>query len=219
MSSAVSDLIARSSQAQPVVVKAAARAMEAGQDEEHAVLLARTIEFLSRTIASLSRRDALQAAVAGSDMEVLLATLDKVPATRGSVDVGAELRVRLRGLAVRERMLEAEGGVIPATTVAKLLGISPQAVQKRRQRGQLLAIPVGRRRYLYPQWQFTDSGTLTGLEATLETLRDHDAWTKLAFFLAPNSKLNGCTALHALRQGDSAAVIAAAETYGEHGAD
>lgn len=125
---------------------------------------------------------------------------------------------RLRGLRLRQAWLRAEGGALTAAEVADVLGISRQAVDKRRRTGTLLAVDTGRHGYSYPAWQLTDSGTLHGLEQALARLHDFDPWMQVAFFLTPNTRLAGVTPLQALRAGQVNAVLVAAEMYGEHGA-
>ena len=98
---------------------------------------------------------------------------------------------------------------------ASALGITRQGVDKRRRAGRLLAVTVGRRGYLYPAWQFTSGGVLPGLEQVLAALRDHDSWMQLAYMVNPNTALGGRTPLVELRDGNLAAVLRAARTYGE----
>lgn len=57
----------------------------------------------------------------------------------------------LRGLLARAQLLESEGGPLTVDQVARLLGISRQAVEKRRCGGKLLGLDTGKRGYLYPQ--------------------------------------------------------------------
>lgn len=126
---------------------------------------------------------------------------------------------RIRGVEAREGLLAFEGGTVSTATAAKMLGITPQAVQKRRQRGRLLGVGMGRHGYQYPLWQFTSHGVLAGLEEVLLSLREHDPWMQLAFFATGNGRLDGQTPVDALRCGDPDAVRHAATAFGEHGAD
>lgn len=118
---------------------------------------------------------------------------------------------RLRGLALKRQLLAAEGGVVSARALGQALGISRQAVDKRRKRGALIGLSLGRRGYAYPVWQID----LPGLTDILAELRDLDPWSQTAFMLAPNRWLDGASPLSMLRQGDVAHVLAAARMYGE----
>jgi hypothetical protein len=126
---------------------------------------------------------------------------------------------RLRGhLAMRE-LLNADGGALSASQVAELLGISRQAVDKRRKAGQLLAVALPKRGLLYPAWQFTEAGTpLAGLVEVLGVLRAHDAWAQARFFVTGSDRLDGGRPLDRLREGALDPVLAAARAFGEHGA-
>ncbi|HLI83764.1 MAG TPA: hypothetical protein VKV17_07575 [Bryobacteraceae bacterium] len=56
------------------------------------------------------------------------------------------------------------------------------------------------------------------MEVVLDTLKPHDAWTKLVFFTSENAATGGKKPLEVLRSGDVEKVVAAARTYGEQGA-
>jgi len=113
--------------------------------------------------------------------------------------------------------LGAEGGTVDVETAARALGISRQAVDRRRRANTLLGLPVGRRGYRYPLWQFVPSGVLPGLAPVLRQLAADGPWFSAAWLLGPNSRL-GTRPLDILRNGDSDAVMQAARAYGEEGA-
>jgi hypothetical protein len=120
-------------------------------------------------------------------------------------------------LRTSKALLDAEGGAVGVQEVANLLGLSRQAVNKRRRNGTLLAVSLGRRGYLYPVWQFATGGVLPGLRGVLEDLKGHDSWMQLAFMLNPSPCLEGESPLAELRRGNIDAVRVAARSYGEHG--
>ena len=127
---------------------------------------------------------------------------------------------RLRWLGDRERLLAAEGGAVPAASAMSILGLkSRQAVQQRRTRGTLLGLPLGGSTYLYPVWQFEGQAVLPGLPDTLAALAPLDPWGQAAYLLAGEPRLGGERPLDALRSGRIAAVVQAAEHYGEQGGD
>jgi hypothetical protein len=118
---------------------------------------------------------------------------------------------RLRGLRARKQLLEAEGGVVSGRELAAALGVTRQAVDKRRLAGKLIGIDLGKRGYVYPVWQVD----LEGLDAVLAELADLAPWSQALFMLGTNSWLNGETPLARLRRGEIAEVVAAARLYGE----
>jgi hypothetical protein len=146
-----------------------------------------------------------------SDYGALLRALDQ-PELLAALEPRDPLApARLRGLRLQQELLTAEGGTSSAQAVADALGITRQAIDKRRKRGALIGLSLGRRGYAYPVWQIG----LDGLEAVLAELRDLDPWTQTAFMLAPNRWLAGETPLEVLRRGNRDAVLQAARLYGE----
>jgi hypothetical protein len=128
-------------------------------------------------------------------------------------------KARLRGAVAMRELLGADGGALSAAEVGALLGVSRQAVDKRRRAGQLLAVDLPRRGLLYPAWQFTEQGsTLPGLGEVLAALREHDPWARARFFVTGNDRLEGRRPLDALRNGELEPVLAAAGEFGRHGA-
>ena len=160
-----------------------------------------------------------------------------VSATTASTDLGVLVRVLasgelvddlrsfeplapafIRGIEARNQLLNENGGTLTAEGAAGVLGISRQAVEKRRSAGNLLGLTTGRHGYRYPAWQFTRSGVLPGLEDILRALAPYDPWMQAAFFLGSNPRLKGKSPLEMLKAGQLSVVLKAAEAYGEHGA-
>jgi hypothetical protein len=127
-------------------------------------------------------------------------------------------RARLRGVIAMRELLSGDGGALTGSEVAELLGISRQAVDKRRKTGQLLAVELQRRGLLYPAWQFVEAGMLPGFIDILAALRAHDPWAQARFFVTRNDRLRGRRPLDVLRKGEIEPVVRAAEGFGEHGA-
>lgn len=118
---------------------------------------------------------------------------------------------RIGGLRAKQQLLTAEGGTCTAEQMAQLLGISRQAVDKRRRKGTLIGVSLGRRGYAYPVWQVG----LDGLDLVLQALGDLGPWGQLTFMLAGNTLLDGETALAVLRRGELNRVLLAADMLGE----
>ena len=113
---------------------------------------------------------------------------------------------------------QGEAAPVPTPVLAEILGISRQAVDKRRAANQLLALTQGRRGYNYPGFQFEDGKTILGLEEILGELKDLDPWMQMVFFTSPHERLDRKTPLEQLRKGSVNEVKAAASGYGEQGA-
>jgi hypothetical protein len=122
------------------------------------------------------------------------------------------------GLDARVRMIDQNGGVFKTERVAEYLGISPQAVNKRRASLQLLGLTFRRRGIVFPAWQFDQQGTVPGLHEVLLALAEHDEWMQNLFFVSPNTRLGGRRPVDLLRDQKVSEVIEAAKDLGEHGA-
>lgn len=169
--------------------------------------------------STMETKPLINAVTASSDYEVLLKILESPEALALLKKNDPLVQAKLRGLEIKQKLIEAEGGCISSIKVAEILGISRQAVDKRRKQGQLLAIAEGKHRYLYPIWQFSNEGTvLFGLESVLQELKDYDSWTQLSFLLDPNSSFGEKTPLNALREGKIEEVIQVTRCFGEHSA-
>ncbi len=123
-----------------------------------------------------------------------------------------------RGREAKARILAAEGGTLSAEQAAQRLDIRIRAVEERRRAGRLIALPLDRRTWVYPAWQFVDGGILPGLELVLDDMIVKDCWMQTAFFLSGDPRLHGATPLAELRRGRVEEVRHAARLYGEHGA-
>lgn len=125
---------------------------------------------------------------------------------------------RLRGLRMKEELLRNAGGALTAEEVGKLLGLTRQAVDKRRKPRRLVAMRFGKRGFLYPTFQLDEQLTplvKRVLQAIDERVQD---WSLLAFFLNGNPYLNGVRPAAALREGKLEEVLRAARAYGRQGA-
>ena len=204
--------------APPSMVEAVARVLRSGKQPVQAAFLARSLNALARLVAEVDEKALGDAAGALSDYAALLRALEEPSVLHALRAEDSLAPARLRGLCFRERLLQAEGGTLSAPEVAALLGISRQAVDKRRRAGRLIGLRLGRHGYAYPAWQFETQGTLRGLERVLDELRDHDAWMQVAFMVNANSRLDGESPLAVLRKGNLEPVIQAARSYGTQGA-
>ena len=129
-------------------------------------------------------------------------------------------QAHIRGLEVRQNLVEAEGGSWSSEEVTRLLRISKTAVLKRLSSGRLLAWREERLQAArFPRWQFDDHGqVLDGLEDVLAILNQDarlDVWGKVLFFLQEKPSLGGRRPLDLLREGGSKQVRLAAEAYAE----
>ena len=180
---------------------------------------ARVRNFFDTTVLSQVHEAALKDALkAPTEFDTILHALERPEVAAAVRNQDPLAMARLRGIEAKRRMLGGDGGILSAEKVGEVLTISRQAVEKRRKTGRLIGVSLGRRGFGYPAWQFSERGTLAGLEPVLDALKPHDAWTKLVFFTSENAATSGKRPLDVLRSGNVEAVSAAARTYGEQGA-
>jgi len=185
---------------------------------KHPVFLSRALNALIGLAQELPKERIDEASAARTDYMVLVEALT---APSLATQLAAEdplTAARLRGVERQQSLVEKSGGVLKGEKAAELLGISRQAVDKRRRQGRLIGLTQGRRGYAYPVWQFEGGKTLANLEKVLDRLKDNDPWMQLTFFLNANDRLNGSRPLDMLRSGKVEPVLEAAASYGEHGA-
>jgi biotin operon repressor len=192
--------------------------LTAAENTKYPLFVTRAVNAVTELVHELPKERLEEATTARSDYLVLLGALATplVAAKMAAKDPLAA--ARLRGVERQQSLLKESGGVLSGEQVAKILGISRQAVDKRRRQGHLIGLTQGKRGYAYPAWQFEGGRTLTNLEKVLDGLRSHDPWMQLAFFVNGNDRLNGRSPLELLRAGEQEAVLQAAESYGEQGA-
>ncbi len=159
-----------------------------------------------------------EATAAPTDHLVMLEALSSAPWIAELEADKPLVAAKLRGLRARQHMLEISGGAFTSQQVAEVLGITRQAVDKRRASNQLLALTQGKRGYGYPSFQFDEGKTLNGLEDVLGELKALDPWMQLNFFTSAHERLSGRTPIEALQSGLVQEVKSVASGYGEQGA-
>jgi hypothetical protein len=185
---------------------------------KHPALVSRLLRVVTNLEKELPRERITEAVAAPTDYLVFLNAVSASSLASESAADDPLAAAKFRGLERKRQLVEAAGGALTAQSVAELLGITRQAVDKRRTQNQLIALTQGKRGYIYPSFQFEDGKTLGGLEEVLQELRSFDPWMQLAFFVNSNDRLSGKTPATALRAGNHSEVSRAARSYGEHGA-
>jgi hypothetical protein len=168
--------------------------------------------------AELSEDSVINATAAPTDLVVLVRALSSGELLDDLRSVEPLAPAFIRGIEGQRKLLEEHGGTLSAGQIGQMLGITRQAVDKRRRSRTLLALNMGRHGYRYPVWQLTRSGPLPGLEDVLQALEPHDGWMQIAFFVSKNPRLGDETPVDMLRAGKVERVVNAARAYGEHGA-
>ena len=179
----------------------------------------RRTEALIQRLSEQASDDALAAALeAPSDvggLARLLSDLATVGMEVESIDPFAEAIAR--GVEAKQELLRDAGGGWSSTQAATHLGMTRQAVDKRRKAGKLLALQSGRGDYIYPVCQFTEDGVLTGLDRFLAACPPSGGWSRLDLLLTRAEEIADRSPLEALRGGDVEAAALAASMFGEMG--
>jgi hypothetical protein len=136
-------------------------------------------------------------------------------ATGSHVSSDPLLEAIARGTVLKKDLLKRAGGTWNVNQVAKALEITRQAVDKRRDRGALLAVPSGQGDFLYPRCQFTEDGVIPELNTVLRSFRVRNPWTQLSALLAPAATLDGEQVLKALKKGNVEGAVSAVSSIGD----
>lgn len=144
-------------------------------------------EVLADALANPSVRGGLVKLLTETSAET-----DHSPATR------LREKALARGLAEKESLRERAGGFKPTAWVGEHLGISRQAVDKRRKAGRLLAVAAADGTFAYPMCQFTPDGVVPGLEEALAAFEVESPWERLSALVNPAPALGGKSVLTVL---------------------
>jgi len=181
--------------------------------------LRRSVKMLERVSFSASS-EALKSALSSptdvGGVAALLSDLAPLGVDLSAVDPFVEAMAR--GAAIKLELLTNGGGGLTSSQVSNALGITRQAVDKRRLRRALLAVPNGSGEYAYPACQFTSDGVIPGLEDVLRAFRIGNSWTQLSVLLTPTPALGGKTIVEALKSGAVERAVAVAASFGEQAA-
>jgi hypothetical protein len=158
-----------------------------------------------------------EALSAANDVDVLLDAMTNAGAVEAEVEpLDPQTAAYLRGAAAIRALLKACGGVLSAEELADHLSISVPAISKRREKNQIFWIPRGEG-YAYPAFQIGPDGLLPGIRDVANALAETNPWVRLNFMLTGDDVLGGARPLDALREGDVAGAVWAAERFARHG--
>lgn len=147
----------------------------------------KALEKLTLAIAKAveSASDDTLADIVGShDLRHALVVAPRDIAPEAPADLEALKAARERTGQFREEMAERAGGMFDRAHVAEMLGVSAAAIDKQRQRKQILGVPYGTE-IRYPAAQFRDGEVLPGLKAVLEAFADMNPWEQLMMLATP----------------------------------
>ena len=181
---------------------------DVAQSGARASFLKRTISAVQRMSAEMTDEMLLAALAAPSDLGTLARAIGDSRLVDPAMKIDPLAPAVARSLEHRKILLGLAGPMMSSTQVADLLGLSRQAVDKRRAASRLLALRIGSD-WQYPAFQFEDGAVLPDLDRVIASQDGADAWVVLDMLLAQDSALGGRSLLDALRQSDGQAVARA----------
>lgn len=101
--------------------------------------------------------------------------------------------------------------MLSAAAFARAIGVSREAVRRKRQRHEVLGLEGAKRGVRFPVWQVTSDGGLLPALPRLFDLLGGSPWTVYRFLLQHHPELEGATAIERLKAGEADKVLAAAE--------
>jgi hypothetical protein len=183
--------------------------------------------FVERSAAAIARiaryadEAKLQKALAAAtDVGTLAAVLSDAEAVgEGVRELDPMASLIARSVRHKAEIITRAGGALNVQQVAELLGITRQAVDKRRRERKLLAVPRGSD-FRYPAAQFTDGEVVAGLRDVLAAIGLQGPWGTLDFLTAGDDELEGETPLGWLKRypDQLEPVLRLARGQGGHGA-
>lgn len=138
---------------------------------------------IAKAVESASE-DTLADIVGTSDLRHALAIAPRDLAPESPADLEAIKAAREKTARFREDMATRAGGMLDRTHVAMMLGVSVAAIEKQRQRRQILGVPYGSE-IRYPAAQFVNGETVGHLKRVLEAFGDLDPWEQLMLLTTP----------------------------------
>ncbi|MCL6286104.1 hypothetical protein M3P21_21585 [Ruegeria sp. 2012CJ41-6] len=126
--------------------------------------------------------------------------------------VGSQLERALRVAEARgaaaSKALLAGDEMLTTSEIADLIGVTRQAIDKRRKAGQLLGLKGGPKTLKYPEWQILPTGeTIDGLIEIIDRV-DGDAWTAYRLLAETFPDDEGERVYEKLRRGETSKVLA-----------
>jgi len=170
-------------------------------DPLRAAFQRRSLEALSRITSQASNESLADALAASTDVGALARVLGDAEVVGSAVAQLEPLAPLIaRNAEQRVELMKAAGGVLTVEEVGALLGITRQAVDKRRRAGALLALRQAGD-WRYPRCQFAEPSheVVVGLPRLLRAFAEAGPWATLDFLLAADATLDGKTPLEALR--------------------
>lgn len=197
-----------------IVIDDAPRSFREGV--EHS-LVQKVTALFRRSLKQMSVEEIQRAIAAPSPAATIVEVLNAAPEI-GLARETATTRALARGAAAKQEMLQAAGGCLSSGEVARLLGKTVSAVNQRRARNQILAVPLSGGEWGFPASQFASGDLRSGIAEIVSSAEAMNPWVLLSILLdgVPGSEARIIDSLDDPEVMQD--VLARVRTYGEHGA-
>jgi hypothetical protein len=162
------------------------------------------LERISANVSPKALTDALAAPTDAGSVAQLLSRSDLIGTA--VTDLDPLVPALARNVEHRQRLLKLAGGVLSAEEAGRILGITRQAVDKRRRSNAIVAVREGSD-WRYPACQFSDGEVVAGIADVVRGFASAGPWATLDFLLAPDTALGGRSPLDILRSGELEPVL------------
>ncbi len=176
--------------------------------------VARILKAASLVLAGTSTQTMATALTASSDLGVLARALSDAASSPAVAELDPTAELIAAGVERKNELIEMAGGLLSAKNAGLAMGISRQAIEKRRKSGGLIGIRAGGE-YRYPAFQFRDGALVLGLDDVLKSLPIKAEWMRLEWLLTASPELEGVKPLEALEKGRTREVIETAAAHGD----
>jgi len=167
----------------PAVSSPARRTPAASGDSLRRKALEKLTLAIAKAVESAS--DETLADIVGSpDLRHALAIAPRDIAPESPADLEAIRAAREKTARFRDEMAQRAGGMLDRADVAEMLGLTAAAIEKQRQRRQILGVPYGAE-IRYPAAQFVNGETIPNLKRLLEAFGDTHPWEQLMLLTTP----------------------------------
>lgn len=183
-----------------------------------ASLLRRMDGLLKESVGRMTEPELMRAVEAATPA----ATVVQVIAASPDVGLAREpgwTQALARGAVRKQQLIERAGGCYSSSEVAALIGITVSAVNLRKKRGRILAVPLSGGESGFPARQFAETEVRAGVAEVVKAAGEMNAWVLLSILLNPVDDADGPVLLDRLDdEAVRADVLARIRGYGVHGA-
>lgn len=173
----------------------------AGLEGPKSVLLKRIAFGLERVSGEMTDEMALNALQAPTDLGAIARLLSDPRLDDPALAIDPMTSVLARSLEHRDLLRSRIEPTLSATEAGQVLGISRQAVDKRRAAARLLAVRLGGD-WRYPDFQFDGQAVVSGFERLMAACAGRDPWAIADVLTAKDAALGGRSLIETLRTGD-----------------